>query len=328
MQNIDVAVIGAGPAGLTAGIYLGRARLKTVIFEKALAGGQMAVAWRIENFPGFNEGISGTELAEKMRKQALECGAEIVEEEIIKLGVRSLPALACNLGRPGESGVGDFMLKAAQGKEYHALAVIIATGSRPKKLGVPGEDEFLGLGVSYCATCDAPLFREKTVVVVGGGDAAAEDALFLAEYCKKVYLVHRRDRLRAAKILAERIGASKKIELVWNSVVTEITGDKKVKAVKIQDVKTKKAGLLACDGVFIFAGIAPNSGIVKGLVELDKDGYVITDQETKTSFDGIFAAGDIRKKLLRQVVTACGEAATAAVSAQHYVEELKQTAYD
>lgn len=322
MQNIDVAVIGAGPAGLTAGIYLGRARLKTAVFEKGLTGGQMAIAWRIENFPGFSEGISGAELAEKMRKQALECGAEIIEDQINLIKAVSVKCMQAS-GKCRKV----FAVKTPEGKEYQALAVIIATGSQPKKLGVPGEDEFLGLGVSYCATCDAPLFKEKTAVVVGGGDTAAEDALFLAEHCKKVYLVHRRDRLRAAKVLAERIAASKKIEPVWNSVVTEIAGDKKVKAVKIQDVKTKKAGLLACDGVFVFAGIAPNSGIVKGLVELDKEGYVISDEQMKTSVDGVFACGDVRKKLLRQIVTACGEAATAAVSAQHYVEALKGTAY-
>jgi len=305
MDKIDVAVVGAGPAGLTSGIYLGRARLKTVIFEKAIAGGQMAISEWIENYPGFSEGISGQDLSMKMREQAVKCGAEIIEDEIT------------GLKNPDNI----FILKASGGKEYQAMAVVIAAGAVPRKMNVPGEEEFVGRGVSYCATCDAPLFKEKTVVVVGGGDTAVQEAIFLAKYAKKVYLVHRRDRLRATKILAERLLANKKIEPIWSSVLTGINGDKKVTSAVVSGRK------IECDGVFIFAGIVPSSRIVKELVDVDEAGHIITDENMNTSRKGIFACGDVRKKSLWQVVTACGDAAVAAVSAQYYVENLKGTAY-
>jgi len=305
MDKIDVAVVGAGPAGLTSGIYLGRARFKTVIFEKAIAGGQMAISEWIENYPGFSEGISGQDLSMKMREQAVKCGAEIIEDEIT------------GLKNPDNI----FILKASGGKEYQALAVVIAAGAVPRKMNVPGEEEFVGRGVSYCATCDAPLFKEKTVVVVGGGDTAVQEAIFLAKYAKKVYLAHRRDRLRATKILAERLLANKKIEPIWSSVLTGINGDKKVTSAVVSGRK------IECDGVFIFAGIVPSSRIVKELVDVDEAGHIITDENMNTSRKGIFACGDVRKKSLWQVVTACGDAAVAAVSAQYYVENLKGTAY-
>lgn len=309
MEKIDVAVIGAGPAGLTAGIYLGRARLRAVIFEKLLAGGQMAVSEWIENFPGFLEGIGGLELAEKMRSQALKCGAEIIEEEIVQL-------------KKENNG---FILKTGENKQYQALAVIIASGARPKSLGAPGEKEFAGRGVSYCATCDAPLFKGKSVVVVGGGDTAVQEAIFLTKYCAKVYLVHRRDKVRAVKALAEQLSANKKIEPAWNSVVTEIIGDKKVTGVVINNAGVSMQ--VACDGVFIFAGIEPNSSFAKDMVKQNEGGFIIVDEDMKTSCEGIFACGDSRQKILRQIVTACGDAAIAAVSAQHYAEKLKGTAY-
>jgi len=305
MDKIDVAVVGAGPAGLTSGIYLGRARLKTVIFEKAIAGGQMAISEWIENYPGFSEGISGQDLSMKMREQAVKCGAEIIEDEIT------------GLKNPDNI----FILKASGGKEYQAMAVVIAAGAVPRKMNVPGEEEFVGRGVSYCATCDAPLFKEKTVVVVGGGDTAVQEAIFLAKYAKKVYLAHRRDRLRATKILAERLLANKKIEPIWSSVLTGINGDKKVTSAVVSGRK------IECDGVFIFVGIVPSSRIVKELVDVDEAGHIITDENMNTSRKGIFACGDVRKKSLWQVVTACGDAAVAAVSAQYYVENLKGTAY-
>jgi len=315
MQTIDVAVIGAGPAGMTAGIYLGRARLDVVVFEKAMAGGQMAISDWIENFPGFGEGISGMELSARMREQALKAGAVFVEEEITEI----------------RNEKGRFLLKAGENKEYKALSVIIATGAMPKRMGIAGEEKFTGKGVSYCATCDAPLFKGKTVVVIGGGDTAVQEALFLSKYCKKVYLVHRRDRLRAAKILAERFNSCKNIEPVWNSVVAEIKGDKKVTGVVIKNVGAiheLPLRQIACDGVFIFAGITPASEIVKGLVDIGENGHIVVDDSMKTSCEGLFACGDVRKKLLLQIVTACGEAATASVSAQHYVEKLKGTEYD
>ena len=322
MNNIDVAVIGAGPAGLTAGIYLGRARLKTIIFEKALTGGQMAISELIENFPGFPDGVSGAELAENMKKQAIACGSSIVEEEI-----KDIKKISVKCRQQSEKCFNNFTLKTLDAKEYAAQAVIIAAGAHPKKLGVPGEDVFIGRGVSYCATCDAPLFKEKTVAVVGGGDTAVQEALFLAKYCKKVYLIHRRDRLRATKVLAERFNSARNIQPVWNSVAVEIFGDKRLKSVNVKDLKTGRVSAVECDGVFVFAGISPDSGIVKGLAKTDSDGYIITDEHMKTSCEGLFACGDVRKKMLRQVVTACAEAATAAVSAQHYVEEISGTAY-
>jgi len=314
METIDVAIIGAGPAGLTAGIYLGRARLKTIIFEKAFAGGQMAVSELIENFPGFTDGISGAELTTKMREQAQNCGARIVEEEITRLSKQK----------------GGFSLKSSENKEYKASSVIIATGAVPKKIGVPGEKEFIGRGVSYCATCDAPLFKEKTAVVVGGGDTAVQEAIFLTKYCKKVYLVHRRDKLRAAKILADRFSANKKIEPLWNSVLVEIKGDKKVTGVVVKNVGANGHSPLqqiACDGVFVFAGIEPSSSVVKGFVDTDEKGFIITDENMKTLCEGLFACGDVRKKTLWQIVTACADGATAAVSAQHYVEKIKGIEY-
>jgi len=316
MQEIDVAVIGSGPAGLTAGIYLGRARLNVVIFEKAFAGGQIAISEWIDNFPGSPKGIGGAELSENMRKQAINCGAQFKEAQVV-----SIKTVGVKCQQLSERCVNNFVITTPESTEYKAQAVIIATGAQPRKLGVPGEDKFIGRGVSYCATCDAPLFKNKVVAVVGGGDTAAQEALFLAKYCAKVYLIHRRDRLRATKILAEKIESRKNIEPVWNSVISEIVGDKKVKAV----VAAGKE--INCDGVFIFAGIKPNSDLVKDIVTLDKEGYIIADDNMKTSLEGLFACGDVRKKLLRQVVTACGEAATAAVSAQHYVEALKGTEY-
>lgn len=316
MQDVDVAAIGSGPAGLTAGIYLGRARFNAVLFEKSLAGGQMAISEWIENFPGFGDGISGAELAAKMRRQAVNCGARLIEEEVTQITAQD-----------DKKGQKNFLLQTAEGKDYRALAVIVASGAQPKKLGVPGEDAFAGRGVSYCATCDAPLFKEKEVVVVGGGDTAVQEALFLAKFAKKVYLVHRRDRLRATKILAERVESCKKIEPLWNSVVTEIAGEKKVKAAGLRDVKTNASRFINCDGVFIFAGILPNSDFMKGLVKQDSQGYIITDEDMRTSCEGVFACGDVRRKLLRQIATACGEAATAAISAQDYVQRLKGTAY-
>ena len=236
MEKIDVAVIGAGPAGLTAGIYLGRGRLDVVIFEKALSGGQMAISDWIENFPGFGEGIGGLELSQKMREQAVSCGAKLVEEEVTDIKKIGTDTIYSPAEKAGINGVCPYFLKTAEGKEYEALAVIVATGAQPKRMGISGEEKFAGRGVSYCATCDAPLFKDKTVVVVGGGDTAVQEALFLAKYCRKVYLVHRRDRLRATKILAERLASCKNIEPVWSSVVTEITGEKKVTGVVVNNV--------------------------------------------------------------------------------------------
>ncbi|MFA4982344.1 MAG: thioredoxin-disulfide reductase [Candidatus Omnitrophota bacterium] len=314
-EIFDVVIAGGGPAGLTAGLYASRARMKAVLLEKSgLCGGQALLTERIENFPGFPDGIGGAELSDWMAKQACRFGLEVRTAEAI--------AVAGN-----KDDKGAFSVKLAEGGELKTLSLIIATGARWNLLGIPGEKELTGRGVSYCATCDGPLFKGKDVVVVGGGDTALEDALFLTKFVNKVTIVHRRNMLRATKILQERVRENKKIELCLDSVATEITGKGKCEAVKIKDVNTGKTGELKASGVFIFIGITPNSDVVKNVVKTDEKGYVVTDDDMRTSVDGIFACGDIRKKLLRQVVTATGDGATAAFNAGHYVDRLKGVEY-
>jgi thioredoxin reductase (NADPH) len=310
----DLVIIGGGPAGLTAGMYSSRARIKTLLLEKMFCGGQILVTDRIENYPGFPEGIGGPELAEWMSKQAKRFGLEMITEEVSAVYDKDKPA-------------GAFTVKLKSGKSVKALSVIISTGARWNSLGIPGEKELMGRGVSYCGTCDGPLFKGKEVVVVGGGDTALEDSLFLAKFASKVTIVHRRDRLRATKILQERARANPKIELCLNSIATDIIGPARVTGVKIKDVVTGASSVIKCDGAFIFIGITPNSDIVKDLVKLDDKGYVISDDDMRTSCEGIFACGDVRKKTLRQVVTATGEGATASFSAEHYVDRLKGMEY-
>lgn len=310
----DIIIIGGGPAGLTAGIYSARAKMKTLLLEKMMVGGQAAITETIENYPGFPEGIAGPELTERMREQAAKFGVDFFDAEVKKIRDQAF-----------ETGRG-FAVSTDQ-EEYSALALIAATGAQPSSLGIPGEKRLTGKGVSYCATCDGPFFRDQDIVVAGGGDTAVEEALFLTKFGKKVSLVHRRDRLRATKILQERASANPKIEFVWDSVLTEVMGDNNVEGVKVKNVKTEKEREIAAKGVFVFVGIVPNTEFLKDLVEMDESGYIITDENMQTRQEGIFACGDARKKLLRQVVTACGEGATAAFSAQHYIEELKGIAY-
>jgi len=310
MEGIfDTIIIGGGPAGLTAGIYASRARLKAVLIEKGLCGGQVLIADFIENFPGIPEGIKGTELMENFIAHAKGTGLEILSAEAEKLIV--------------EKGI--FKIIIDTQSELKSLSVILATGATWKSLGVPGEEELRGRGVSYCATCDGPLFKGKEVVVVGGGDTAVADALFLAKYARKVTIVHRRDQLRATRILQERVLSNKQIDVCWNSIVTKISGATKVESAILKNVHTNKESELTCDGVFVLVGVIPSSEMVKGIVNLDESGYVITDNNMKTSVDGIFACGDVRKKDLRQIVTACGEGATAAFSVQHYIECCKKS---
>jgi len=310
----DIVILGGGPAGLTAGLYASRARMDVVLLEKAMPGGQILVTDRIENFPGFPEGVSGPDLAGWMAKQAAH------------FGLKTVMAGAKAIELKKEAG-GHFIVRLEDGSEVKALSLIAATGAGWNRLGIPGEDALIGRGVSYCATCDGPLFRNKEVVVVGGGDTALEDGLFLTKFANKVTIVHRRDRLRAAKILQERAAANSRIELCLDSVAVEITGAKKVEALKVKNVKSGDVLDIKCDGVFIFIGITPNSGILKQIVKTDDKGYVLTDDDMRTSCEGIFACGDVRKKSLRQVVTATGDGATAAVSAQNYVERLKGVEY-
>ena len=305
----DVIIIGSGPAGLTAGMYCTRANLSTLILGD-IFGAQLAEAGIIENYPGFEEGISGMDLVIKMSDQAK------------KYGVKSNISMAKEISKK-EDG---FQVKTDD-DSFLGLSIIIASGANHNKLGVIGEEELAHRGVSYCATCDGPLFRDKDLVVVGGGDSAVKEALFLTEFARKVRLVHRRNRLRATKILQDRAFSNEKMDFIWESQVTKILGEESVEGVKIKNVKTQKEEDVACQGVFIFVGINPATGFLKGLLDIDESGYIITDDDMKTSVDGIFACGDARKKIFQQVVTACGEGATAAFSAQQYVEELKGIAY-
>ena len=306
MERFDVVIIGGGPAGLTAGIYCGRAKLKAVVFEALSAGGQVLMAGTIENYPGFPGGISGPELIEKFKKQLSEIGVPL--REFVKVeGVLEKES--------------SFIVKTTQG-DVEAKCLIIATGAQPARLGVPGEDKFTGQGVSFCAYCDGFFFRDKKVAVIGGGDRAVEEALYLKNLAKEVYLIHRRDRLRAQKILQERLFESENIKTIWNSVVTEIKGDQSgVKALEIMDLNTGKRSFLEIDGIFVAVGQQPTSEIFRDLVEMDEKGFIKTDLKGATSIMGIFAAGDVRVKELRQVSTAVGDGALAAWAAVEYLQE-------
>lgn len=300
----DVIIIGGGPAGLTAGIYASRARLKTLLIEKAGCGGQIAITDKLENFPGFEEGINGFEFTSKVEQQARNFGTEIIYGEVLSL--------------EAESSVKKVILSE---HTYAAKTIIVASGSSFKKLGIYGENEFLGRGVSYCATCDGPFFKNKTVAVIGGGNSAVQEALFLTKFANKIYVIHRRDTLRAVQLLQEKVFAEKKIEVVFDTNVEEIAGAQAIETLKVKNVKTGKAGSIAVDGVFIFIGWNPNTAFLSdNKIALDENGYIITDEKMQTSLEGVFACGDVRKKMLRQVVTAVSEGATAAISAQHLIE--------
>jgi len=313
-MDYEVIIVGGGPAGLTAALYTSRARLKTLLIESFSVSGQAMLTDRVENYPGFPDGINGFELIGRIKKQVEKFGAEFKTGDVKK--IQNYKEKDCR----------GWKVETEEGT-YTTISLIIASGARPKKLDVPGEDRLHGKGVSYCATCDGALYKDKDIVLVGGGDSAIEEALFLTRFGRKVTLVHRRDRLRAAKVLQERAFANKKMEFVWDSKVMEILGKDKVGAVRVKNIKTEKEREISCEGVFIFAGYAPNTDFTKGLLELDKGGYIVTDSEVKTSRQGIFVCGDCRKKPLRQIVTACGDGAVAAFSSQQYIEEVKGTAY-
>ncbi|MFA5146450.1 MAG: thioredoxin-disulfide reductase [Candidatus Omnitrophota bacterium] len=310
----DIVIIGGGPAGLTAGIYACRARMKTLLIEQVTCGGQVLIADIVENVPGFSGGVRGPELVEEMVKQAGKFGLNVKMDEAKEISAKN-----------GEKG--PFTVLMASGERIEALALIIATGARWNSLGIPGERELTGRGVSYCATCDGPLFRDKEVAVVGGGDTAVGDALFLAKFARKVTIIHRRSQLRAARIMQERVHKNDRIGLRLNSVAVEITGRSKVEGVRIKDVATGKDDIVKADGVFVLIGVTPNSDIVKGAVKTDEKGYIMTDIDMHTSAEGIFACGDVRKKALRQIATAIGEGAAAAFTAEHYVEGIKGSGY-
>ncbi|MBI4707286.1 MAG: thioredoxin-disulfide reductase [Candidatus Omnitrophica bacterium] len=309
MRNPDVydlIIIGAGPAGLTAAIYAGRYRLKVLVLEKIGCGGQIVLSETIENYPGFPGGILTHELIYKFKKQVDELGVGIVSEEVFEI------TQSQQLKEPVYS------IKTND-NSYETRSVIIASGAQPKRLDVKGEERLTGRGVSYCGTCDGPLFKNKEIVVVGGGDRAIEEALFLTSYASKVTVIHRRDKLRASEILEERARNNPKINFVLDAVVDEIIGKDRVEAINVRNVKTGVGINIICQGVFIFVGIFPNTGFLKNQLQLDELGFVVTDEEMKTLKQGIFACGDCRKKSLYQVVNACGEAAVAAYSAERYL---------
>jgi thioredoxin reductase (NADPH) len=300
---LDLIIIGGGPAGLSAALYAVRTRLKTLLIEKMILGGMASTTFFIENYPGFPEGISGMELSNRMQDQVRRLGLDILWGNSISVK---------NKKNHREVQV--------DGKLLTAKAVIIATGTEAARLGVPGENEFRGRGISYCATCDGPFYKEKTVMVVGGGDSAVEEALFLTRYAKKISIVHRRDELRADKILAERALSNPKIYFYWHSAVEKITGKEKVEEAILKDLLTGKKLKIPVDGIFIYVGVKPNSEIVKDTLKLDSKGFILTDENMKTSATGIFAAGDVRIKSLRQIVTAVADGAIAAESARKYIE--------
>lgn len=313
-SHYDIIIVGGGPAGLTAALYCCRARMKTLLVEKLACGGQVLIADTIENFPGFPHGTTGPALAESFQKQAEGCGLKIEYAEVT--GV--IPGKG-----PGQHVTVEF----AGGKTAAAAAVIVATGADWNKLGIPGEKELTGRGVSYCATCDGPLFKDKEVVVVGGGDTAIGEGVFLTKFAHKVTVVHRRDRLRATKIIQERAAENKRIAFCLNAVPVEVVGKHKVEGLRVRDVKTGDEKTIAADAVFVLIGLSPNSALVKYIVKTDEKGCVVTDEGMRTSVEGIFACGDIRKKTLRQVVTAAGDGATAAFAAEAYVDGLKGMGY-
>ncbi|MBN2460362.1 MAG: thioredoxin-disulfide reductase [Candidatus Cloacimonetes bacterium] len=300
----DLAIIGGGPAGLSAAVYAARGGMKTIVFEKSLVGGQIVVTAEVENYPGIPENLSGFEIAERFRQHAVKFGAEIRDEEVRAVGMEGL----CKIVETDK-------------QSYRAKSLIIATGAHPRKLQVPGEAKYTGRGVSYCATCDGALYRDKIVAVVGGGDSAVEEAIFLTKFAKKVYIIHRRDQLRAVKMIQERALKNKKIEIIWDSVVQGIEGGDLVEKLFLFNHKEQVISELQVDGIFIYVGIIPNNELVESRVNLDGQGFILTDETMHTNVPGIYAAGDITHKALRQVITAAADGATAAFSAEKWIEE-------
>ena len=300
----DVIIVGAGPAGLTSGIYAARAGYKTLILEAGVLGGQAGTTETIENYPGFPQGVSGSELMIKFYEQAVNFGVQVEYKHVSSLELE-----------------GKVKKVITDDEVYEAKAVIIASGARPRLLGVPGEDKFRGKGVSYCATCDGFFFKDQDVAVVGGGDTAIEEAMYLAKICRQVTVIHRRDRLRATRILQERAFKNEKIQFVWDSVVEEILGKEKAEELVLRNVITQEQKILKVNGVFIFVGYIPNTDFLPESLQKDEQGYVLTDEELKTNLPGVFAVGDVRQKRLRQVATAVGDGASVIVPLEKYLED-------
>jgi len=308
-RSFQVAIIGAGPAGLAAGLYAARSGLSTIILEMAFPGGQIANAARVENYPGFVEGVSGMELGQFMHRQAEQSGAETLTVEVSSL----IPAI--------EGGRGRHVVKTSE-EDISAEAVILATGARYRMLGVAGETELTGKGVSYCATCDGPFYRGKKVAVIGGGDTAITDALELTTFASQVTVIHRRDELRAGKVLEERARSNPKLDFVWNSIVEVVVGAPVVSSLRLKNTKDGTMSELPVDGVFVAVGSVPSTGFLQGVLPLDESGCIITNEQMETDIAGVFAAGDVRHGSARQVITAAGDGATAALSARRYISSL------
>jgi len=304
----DLIVLGGGPAGLTAGIYAGRAALRTLVLAGPLAGGQVATTEMVENMPGFDEGIGGVELALRFQRQAERFGAQVVMGAVTAVDFSAFP-----------------LTVRTYSETYYGRTVIVATGAVPRYLGVPGEDRFIGRGVSTCATCDGFFYRGKRVVVVGGGDSALDEGLFLTRFAREVVVVHRRDQLRATRIYQERAFANPKMRFVWDSVVEEILGEQVVTGVRVRNVKSGQTSVIAADGVFIYVGMKPETQWVAGQIELDEWGYVVTDRRQHTSKPGVFAAGDVQSPDLRQVVIAAASGAVAAIEADRFLAAQAKT---
>jgi thioredoxin reductase (NADPH) len=319
-NNVEqMIIIGSGPAGYTAALYTARANLKPLLFTGNEIGGQVAITYEVENYPGFPEGLTGPELVEKFQQQAEKFGARIEYDWVNQVDFSQHP----------------FVVRTANGGDYKANAVIVSTGATPRKLGVPGEKEYTGFGVSYCGTCDGFFFRGKEVIVVGGGDSALEEGIFLTKFATKVTVIHRRDELRASKILQDRAFGNPKMEWKWSTVVERVNasgGDgngtpPKVVSATLKDLKTGESYDFPTDGVFVFVGHTPNSELLRGQLAIDEDGYVQTDRRYHTSVPGVFAAGEIQDPIFRQVITSAGQGAAAAMQAEKFLGELEAQSY-
>lgn len=302
----DVFIIGGGPAGLTAGLYASRAKLKTLLVERMLLGGQVMTTTKVENYPGFPGGVDGPELMQRFQEHCQEFGLEVDNGDVTAL-----------------RDAGELKYVTVDDREIATRTVIITTGAEPRKLDIVGEAAFIGRGVSYCATCDGAFFKNVEVAVVGGGDTAAEEALFLTRFASRVHLVHRRDALRATAILQERLAANAKIEFHWDTAVDSVEGDQSgVTALNLRQLKSGETSRLPVQGMFVAIGVVPKAHFLADILQLDDDGYILTDQECRTSMPGVFAAGDVRKKILKQIATAVGDGAVAAIMAEKYITDL------
>ena len=300
----DVIIIGSGPAGFTSGIYTSRAKLKTLIISGSLPGGQLMTTSEVENYPGFPNGIFGPELMMNMRQQAERFGTTIIDDEVLEVDFKNQPFLV-----------------STHSEKYQGRAILLCTGASPRKLGINGEQEFGGRGVSYCATCDGPFFKGEEIAVIGGGDTAIEEATFLTKFGKSVKIIHRRNFLRASKILQEKAFENSKIQFIWNHIVTNISGNKKIESIDIEDLVTGKTQNLVVGGLFVAIGHEPNTAIFKDQLELDDKGYVVLKDNTRTSIEGVFAAGDVHDYRYRQAITAAGFGCMAALDVEKWLSE-------